>query len=192
MAFEKISLDSWLSSQTEVFKCDSDNYEAISLPSRGTIRSAGYDFRSPFKIIISPDTDYIMPTGIKWNPDQSTLLAKTITYEREENTCQCKRSDINYEVTQTLNVLNCVLQMYPRSSLGMKYGFRFLNTTPIIDADYYNNPGNEGHIFIGFRCSKEMEINVGDKICQGLIIPYLTYGEDISDTRNGGIGSTGK
>ena len=192
MAFEKISLNSWLSSQTDAFKCDSENYEVINLPTRGTIRSAGYDFKSPFKITVSPDIDYIMPTGIKWNPERTSMLAKLITYESGRRYPYKGEVDINYEVDQTLNILNCVLQMYPRSSLGMKYGFRFLNTTPIIDADYYNNPGNEGHIFIGFRCSKEMEINVGDKICQGLIIPYLTYGEEIANTRNGGIGSTGK
>ena len=192
MAFEVISLNTWLSSDSDEFKCDSDSYEAIKLPSRGTIRSAGYDFRSPFEIIVNPDTAYVMPTGIKWNPEQSKLLAKTITFEREEKECACRRNDINYEVTQTIHVLNCVLQLYPRSSLGIKYGFTFLNTTPIIDADYYNNPGNEGHILLGFKCSTEFTIHKGDKICQGIIVPYLTYGEEISNTRSGGIGSTGE
>lgn len=192
MAFEVISLNTWLSSDSDEFKCDSGSYEAIRLPSRGTIRSAGYDFKSPFEILVKPNNVYIMPTGIKWNPEQSKLLAKTITFEREEKECVCRRNDINYEVTQNIHVLNCVLQLYPRSSLGIKYGFTFLNTTPIIDADYYNNPGNEGHILLGFKCDKEILIHQGDKICQGIIVPYLTYGEEISDTRSGGIGSTGK
>jgi len=192
MAFEKISLNTWVSSNTPEFECDPENYDSIILPARGTIKSAGYDFISPFEIIVKPGSIYIMPTGIKWNPEQSSLLAKTITYEREEKECLCRRNDINYEVTQDIHILNCVLQLYPRSSLGMKYGFSFLNTTPIIDADYYNNPNNEGHILIGFSCNKEFTIHKGDKICQGIIVPYLTYGEEISNTRTGGIGSTGK
>jgi len=191
MGFERISKETWLSTQVEHFECENDNYESIILPSRGTNRSAGYDFRSPFEIIVSPDVEYVMPTGIKWNPEGSHLLVKTITYERSTHIGCVREADIVYNVDQELKSFNVVLQMYPRSSLGMKYGFTFLNTTPIIDADYYNNPGNEGHIFIGFKCSKEFTIHQGDKICQGIMIPYLTFGEGVDRERTGGIGSTG-
>lgn len=38
------------------------------------------------------------------------------------------------------------LGLYPRSGMGSKYRFMLANTVGIIDSDYYNNPGNEGHI----------------------------------------------
>ena len=39
-----------------------------------------------------------------------------------------------------------VLMIYPRSSLGIKKQLTLSNSVGIIDADFYNNPENEGHI----------------------------------------------
>lgn len=87
---------------------------------------------------------------------------------------------------------NYVLQIHPRSSLGMKYGFRLTNTTGIIDSDYYGNPDNEGHIMVCFTVDKHLSLKAGDKLCQGLFIPYGTTEDDnVKTTRKGGIGSTG-
>ena len=85
-----------------------------------------------------------------------------------------------------------VLKCYPRSGLGFKYRMRMSNTVPIIDSDYYNS-NNEGHIF--FKISNEGEkdifINSGDKIIQGIFVPYgITYDDYANKTRNGGFGST--
>lgn len=192
MAFERVSLNTWLNSNTSDFTCERADWEALNLPVRGTNRSAGYDFKSPFEILVTPGKQYVMPTGIKWNPEDSRVLAKTITYEREDTYACVNRHDTNYEVCQNIKVLNVVLQMYPRSSLGIKYGFTFSNTTPIIDADYYNNPDNEGHIYLGFTCLKEFKINKGDKICQAIMVPYLTFNDHVDTERTGGIGSTGE
>ena len=41
-----------------------------------------------------------------------------------------------------------VLKIYIRSSLGFKYGISLVNSVGIIDSDYYNNKGNQGHIHI--------------------------------------------
>jgi dUTP pyrophosphatase len=69
-----------------------------------------------------------------------------------------------------------------------------LNTTGIIDADYYSNPDNDGHIIVGFTTSKDMTLHAGDKFCQGIITPYaIAMGENIPiKERVGGVGSTGK
>lgn len=89
-----------------------------------------------------------------------------------------------------------VLSIYPRSSIGFKTGIRLANTIGIVDADYYNNPNNEGHIFIKFfnPTDSDYEINVGDKIAQGIFTKYLTVDdeEEIIIERSGGLGSTGK
>ena len=63
----------------------------------------------------------------------------------------------------------------------------------IIDQDYYNNPDNEGHIYIQLINLSPYDIQVkkGDKIAQGVILPYLTVEDDSANgVRKGGFGST--
>ena len=87
------------------------------------------------------------------------------------------------------------LAIIPRSSFGFKYKCRLLNTVGLIDSDYYHSD-NEGHIMIAITAEEDFTINVGDKFCQGIVLPF---GIDINEKtnpvvnkRNGGIGSTGK
>lgn len=87
-----------------------------------------------------------------------------------------------------------VLTIHVRSSMGFKRNLQIANTTGIIDADYYNNPDNEGEIFIKLRNldSKAVQtILPGERIAQGIFIKYLTTDDDnATETRTGGIGST--
>lgn len=89
-----------------------------------------------------------------------------------------------------------MLSIYPRSSIGFKTGIRLANTVGIVDADYYNNADNEGHIFIKFfnPTDDDYKINVGDKIAQGIFTKYFVVDdeEEINTERAGGLGSTGK
>lgn len=87
-----------------------------------------------------------------------------------------------------------VLKCYPRSGLGFKYKMRMANVVPIIDSDYYYSD-NEGHIFLKLsnEGEKDISINSGDKIIQGVFVPYgITYDDCVNKTRNGGVGSTGR
>ena len=59
---------------------------------------------------------------------------------------------------------NLVLKIYPRSSYGMKYGFKFENTIAVIDKDYYNNETNEGHIYVDFTVTNPINIKKMDSI----------------------------
>lgn len=84
------------------------------------------------------------------------------------------------------------LAIYPRSSLGFKYGMRLSNTLPVIDWDFADNPTNEGNILISFTVEKDMQLSVGTKFCQGIIQKYYLMEDDDADgTRTGGVGSTG-
>lgn len=88
-----------------------------------------------------------------------------------------------------------VLEIYPRSSLGFKKGLMLINTVGIIDSDYYSNSDNDGNI--GFKLKnltdKEVVIQPGEKIMQGIFKKYLKVDNDnATEERNGGIGSTGK
>lgn len=88
-----------------------------------------------------------------------------------------------------------VLMLAPRSGLGFKRGVELANTIGVIDADYYNNADNEGHIMakIQTKCEwDDAKINAGDAYMQGIIISYYTVENDCSDSeRKGGLGSTG-
>ncbi len=83
-----------------------------------------------------------------------------------------------------------------RSSLGFKYGIKMRNQVGIIDADYYNNPQNEGHVLLKIENSSNeiFKINIGDAIAQGIFMKYYTVDneEEITEERQGGIGSTGR
>lgn len=89
------------------------------------------------------------------------------------------------------------LMIVPRSGLGFKYGVQLSNTVGIIDADYYNNPKNEGHIWVKLsypildKHQQPLTIHAGDAVCQGIILPFYKLENDTTDeTRNGGFGST--
>lgn len=86
-----------------------------------------------------------------------------------------------------------VLMLYPRSSVGFKYQVGMVNTTPIIDSDYFF-ANNEGHIFIKLKNNgdKPFVVKAGDRIVQGIFLPYGITVDDITEnSRTGGIGSTG-
>lgn len=85
------------------------------------------------------------------------------------------------------------LMCMPRSGLGFKYGVRLANTIGNIDSDYWKSD-NEGHIMLKIIADKDFSIKRGDRIAQGVIVPYYIVDDDmpLSDTRNGGFGSTDK
>lgn len=63
----------------------------------------------------------------------------------------------------------------------------------IIDADYYNNPDNEGHLFFQIinLSTQPILLHKGDIIGQGILKPYMTTEDDRAHgQRMGGFGST--
>lgn len=86
------------------------------------------------------------------------------------------------------------LEIYIRSSLGIKKNIMMANQVALIDSDYYENPDNDGEIMICLYNYGEYAqgFDKGDKVAQGVFRPYLDCGEDVDDTRTGGVGSTGK
>lgn len=86
------------------------------------------------------------------------------------------------------------LMCVPRSGLGFKFALRLMNSNAIIDADYYNNPNNEGHIFAKMRMENQgpaLKLSAGEAFMQGIILPYYTVeGDNATAQRTGGMGST--
>ena len=86
------------------------------------------------------------------------------------------------------------LAVYIRSSMAVKHGIMLANSTGIIDADYYGNEDNEGHIMCALYNSsrRAFHISKGDRIAQGLFMKYLLTDDDHTEgKRIGGMGSTG-
>ena len=137
----------------------------LQLPTRATKRSAGYDFFAPFEIHFNPGEEVTIYTGIKIEIGEAAMD----------------------------NICDLVLQLAPRSSLSNNYGMELCNTIGIVDADYYNNGENEGHIMARVKFEKEYTLRKGERFMQGLIIPvFRTDDDNVTEERNGGFGSTGK
>ncbi len=88
-----------------------------------------------------------------------------------------------------------VLLIFIRSSLAIKKGLQLANNVAVIDADYFSNPDNDGHIMIAIKNTSNeiVSIKKGDKIAQGMFTKYeITIDDRSSNERTGGTGSTGR
>ncbi|MBO4909714.1 MAG: dUTP diphosphatase [Lachnospiraceae bacterium] len=113
--------------------------------------------------------------------------------------------DIKLEPGQTIKIPTGIrasmledwmLAVFPRSGLGFKFRLQLNNTVGIIDSDYFFSD-NEGHIFVKLTNDsnegKVVDLKEGDAFAQGIFLPYgITEDDDVTASRNGGFGSTGK
>ena len=86
-----------------------------------------------------------------------------------------------------------VLMIFPKSSGPKKFGIMFPHSSGIIDADYYENPDNDGHILVQCINLKDEDVIIkkGDAIAQAIFQKYLISDDDkASGKRVGGFGST--
>ena len=137
-------------------------YESIKLPVRKTKASAGYDICTPIAITLPPRERRVIPTGIK------------ACFTEEE-------------------MATWHLQMYVRSSVGIKDGVVLTNSTGIIDPDYCLDE-NDVDIMLALMntSSKTVKYKAGDRICQAVFMIHgITSDDTATDTRTGGVGSTG-
>ena len=178
-----------------IFELVSKYNEPELLPRRKTAESAGYDFFVAEDIIIQPqeacanqifnhvmnNTDgYIQPLTL----DEMAKITKET---------KAKPALVPTGVKAKLDP-GTYLELSVRSSCPLKYWLIMANGVGIIDADYYNNPDNEGHIYFQIINLSPVPIQLkkGDCIGQGIIKPYLTTEDDAANgTRKGGFGSTG-
>lgn len=98
-------------------------------------------------------------------------------------------NDIKLEPNQIIKIptgLKCkfekdvVLLFIVRSSMGFKYNIRLCNQVGVIDSDYFNNPDNEGHMWLRIQNEgdKTVEFKQGEAIAQGIFLKYLTTDDD--------------
>lgn len=86
-----------------------------------------------------------------------------------------------------------VMLLFIRSSLGIKQGLTLSNSCGVIDADYYNNPDNDGHFILNIinTGNAVQRIPARSRVAQAVFVKYLTVDDDnATGERIGGIGST--
>lgn len=105
------------------------------------------------------------------------------------------------QLTRVMTGVKCELRPYMflmlanRSSNPSKKGLFLANGVGVVDADYYNNPDNEGEIGFEFYnfSDEDKEIKKGEKIGQGIIMTFnRVQNDNVTATRDGGFGSTDK
>ncbi len=88
------------------------------------------------------------------------------------------------------------LFIYPRSSLGIKKHLMMSNSVGVVDADYYNNENNEGHIMVPLLNfgNEAVVIAAGERVAQGVFMRFMKTTDDqvANSARLGGFGSSGK
>ena len=85
------------------------------------------------------------------------------------------------------------LQLFVRSSVGIRQEVVLSNGTGIIDADYAENIDNEGCMLMALynRGDHYRHFKAGDRIMQGVFTRYGTVNDDeVITERVGGVGST--
>ena len=149
--------------------------EEINLPTSATEGSAGYDFYAYEDVTIEPINETYL--------DLAGNIKKEITPTLVKTGIKAYMEDGEF------------LQLCNRSSNPLKNLLVLANGVAVIDKDYYNNENNEGHIMFQFINigKKDFIIKKGDKIGQGVFIPFLRADSGNSDEKRiGGFGSSGK
>ena len=174
----------------------------INLPQRKTAQSAGYDMEVAEDIVVPSYLslcrilDDETADVIKVEKD-GELYAEIRALTLDEMAAVTKRTKAKPTLVST--GMKCkldpgtYLELSVRSSCPLKYWLLLANSVGIIDADYYNNPDNEGEIFFQMinLSPYDIRLNKGDIIGQGIIKPYLTTEDDeATGDRLGGFGST--
>lgn len=87
------------------------------------------------------------------------------------------------------------LGVHIRSSIAVKKHISLVNNQGIIDADYYNNTDNEGHIMLALLNLGVEPVTLAkdERVAQGIFYKYLVADGDTNAdkaVRGGGFGST--
>lgn len=146
------------------------------LPTRGTSKSAGYDFYAPEDIVVPPrGYSKIVFLNVKAYMPDDEFLGLAI------------RSSMATTLESVFDDKGKVVK--PESHLITAQGLC------VIDSDYYSNADNDGNIGVMFYNfgDKPRMIKKGERCCQGIFMKYGVADNDVSQgVREGGYGSTGK
>ena len=168
-----------------------DTNVVYALPQRATAHAAGYDLYAAEDCVI-PSYSVLMT---QWNMHNPQAPLELLSLQEVADFTKQKKIKPTLVSTGMKVKLDDdeYLELLPRSSTPLKYWLVLANSSGIIDADYYNNPDNEGEIFLQFINLSPVAIMIhrGDFLGQGIIHKYYTTENDCAGgDRQGGFGST--
>ena len=164
----------------------------LALPVRKTKASAGYDFEVADDIVIPSYLSMIddMKNNLDLHLDDLYGLSDIAAFTK---TTGLKPTLVPTGIKCRLPK-DLYLELSMRSSCPLKHWLILANGVGIIDADYCDNPDNEGEIFFQVINLSPVDIilHKGDTIGQGIIKPYLVFADEVNPEaiREGGFGST--
>ena len=184
----------------------------FNLPVRKTANSAGYDFEVAEDIVVPPYTEIFK--FLSEHIAQIAMLDENNHIKDDDGNVVSVRvnpmslKDIG-DMTKAYNAkptlvstgVKCYLdpgtylELSVRSSTPLKYWLILANGVGIIDADYADNPDNEGEIFLQLINLGPVPVHIhkGDIIGQGIIKKFEITDDDAAEgERTGGLGSTTK
>lgn len=166
--------------------------QGLQLPKRQTQHAAGYDFQA--------SEDFTLPSIWKL-PFLKALrtLRKHGHLVNEKKLLKADQCLKPYLVPTGIKAYmqdDEVLILANRSSGPLKRRLILPNGIGVVDADYYDNPSNEGEIFfqlINYGLT-DYHIKKGERIGQGIFMHYLAADNEETPAakRQGGFGSTKK
>ena len=163
----------------------------IAMPIRKTSQSAGYDMVAAEDYIIPSLWQMCEESKKIWSVEDDEFVTMDLMAQFTKQT--------GFKPTLVSTGMKCKLdpgtwlQLSVRSSSPLKYWLMMGNGIGVIDADYYNNPDNEGEIFFQIYNLSPFNIQIkkGEAIGQAIILPYGVTEDDIAGgERMGGFGST--
>lgn len=177
--FEKVSFEQFKEVYLNIFCSDIDYtelnnmeenmllqaYEKITLPTRSTSGSAGYDFVTPVPIYLNFGESITIPTGIRCKINDGWFLA------------MFPRSGLGFKFRLQLdNTVGIIDSDYYNSE---NKGHILIKIT------------NDSKPTLGNK--KLITVDPGKAFAQGIFLPYgITYNDVADGVRNGGFGSTDK
>ncbi|PTQ83989.1 deoxyuridine 5'-triphosphate nucleotidohydrolase [Trichococcus patagoniensis] len=166
----------------------------IQLPKRATKHAAGYDFEAAEEIVLPA----IWKTVVQ---SVGTHLAELFGNDKDTDEALEEKEQLLRPLLVPTGIKAYMqedeyLQLTNRSSNPLKNFIVLPNGVGIVDADYYNNEGNEGHIYFQFLNFglRDKVIRKGDRIGQGIFLQFLKADQDEAEgsERTGGFGSSGQ
>ena len=195
-------------------------HEDIAPPVRKTEDSACYDMVAAEDVIVQPYQPSMNALGEfltsqRITPEVLAIGQRMLDTQGEEAADRLINSVMTYTLDEAADLTKMAglrpalvptgykaymdkgysLDLYVRSSSPLKYWLIMANSTGIIDADYVDNPDNEGEIFFQIYNLSPFNIQIkkGEAIGQAIILPYGVTEDDVAGgERTGGFGSTSK
>ena len=139
-------------------------YDGITLPRRATKGSAGYDFRAPEAMTVTPGSEKLIPTGIRAKIETGYVLMLF------------PRSSLGFKYRLQLdNTVGIIDSDYYNADNEGHIWVKVTNDTKV--------SANEKVL--------PLRINSGGAFVQGIFLPFgITEDDDATAERKGGFGST--